>query len=188
MIMKAGPPTKKVGSALAALEGVASGNGDATAGQQDKPAGRQSSLATPRVPYRVLDEVTRKRRLKHELDQLERDNFHDDPHANLTLSKKVPKFDDGLKGGDKQSDRRRSNLRLKVLNFSQLIEEDSKKRPPNYSSAVAPEPAKYNLPRRHYCGVCGYNGKYTCVTCGSRFCSTNCQATHKETRCLKWTS
>lgn len=178
------PATKKVGSALAALEGVATGAGGDT---QDKTPARPS-ITTPRVPYRVLDEVARKRRLKHELDQLERDNFHDDPHANLTLSKKVPKFDDGLKGGEKQSERRRSNLRLRVLNLTQLIDEDSKRKPPNYSTAVAPDPSKYNLPRRHFCSVCGYNGKYTCVTCGARFCSTNCQSTHKETRCLKWTS
>lgn len=180
--------TKKVGSALAAIESVATGGGGAGANDsQDKSAGRPS-LATPRVQYRVMDEVARKRRLKHELDQLERDNFHEDPHANLTLSKKVPKFDDGLKPGEKSSERRRSNLRLRVLSFAQLVDEDSKRHPPNYSSAVAPDPAKYNLPRRHFCGVCGYHGKYTCVTCGSRFCSINCQATHKETRCLKWTS
>ena len=176
------PVTKKVGSALAALEGVASG-GDAS----DKPAGRPSTGA-PRVPYRVMDETARKRRLKHELDQLERDNFHDDPHANLTLSKKVPKFDDGLKSMEKGTDRRRSNLRLRTFNFAQLIDDDSKRKPPNYCTAVAPDPSKYNLPRRHFCAVCGFNGKYTCVTCGTRFCSTTCQATHKETRCLKWTT
>lgn len=142
----------------------------------------------PREAYRVLDASARKRRLKQELDQLERDNFHDDPHANLTLSKKVPKFDDGLKGGDKPNERRKSNLRLKLLNLNQLIEEDARRMPPNYTTATAPDPAKFNLPRRHFCAVCGFNGKYTCVTCGARFCNTNCQATHKDTRCMKWIS
>lgn len=174
--------TKKVGIALAALEGKADNNNDA-----NKAIGRASASNTPRVPYRVMDEVARKRRLKHELDQLERDNYHEDPHANLSLSKKVPKFEDGpARNAGIINERRRSHLRLKLLNFHQLVEEDSKRDPPNYNSAAAPSPDKFNLPRRHFCSVCGYTGKYTCVTCGFRFCSANCQATHKETRCLKW--
>lgn len=144
----------------------------------------RSSGATPREAYRVLDASARKRRLKQEIDQLERDNFHDDPHPNINLSKKVPKFEESNKPGE----RKRSNLRLKLLNLNQLIEEDSRRPPPNYTTAVAPEPSKFNLPRRHFCAVCGLTGKYTCVTCGARFCSTNCQTTHKETRCMKWIS
>lgn len=166
--------TKKIESALAALEGVADG--------QEKPA--QRSITRPQ--YRVMDDIARKRRLKHELDSLERDNYHEDPHANLTLSKKVPKFEDGPKGDEKITERRRSNLRLRALNFGQLIDEDSKRPIPNYCSAVAPPPEKFNLHRRHFCSVCGFTGKYTCITCGSRFCCTNCLATHKETRCMKW--
>lgn len=148
-----------------------------------KPA---RTTAQTRPQYRVMDDIARKRRLKHDLDQLERDNYHDDPHANLSLSKKVPKFDDGSKNNDKQSDRRKSNVRLRTLNFPQLLDEDSKRDPPNYASAAAPPIAKFNLPRRHFCGVCGFTGKYTCVSCGSRFCCISCQETHKETRCLKW--
>lgn len=169
---------KKVGTALAAIESVVEGT------NPEKPS--RPSVGVTRPQYRVMDEIARKRRLKHELDQLERDNYQDDPHANLMLSKKVPKFEDGPKGGDKSSDRRRSNVRLRVLNFAQLLDEDSKRPPPNYHTAVAPDPSKFNLPRRHFCAVCGFSGKYTCVTCGSRFCSINCQATHKETRCMKW--
>lgn len=135
---------------------------------------------------RVMDEVARKRKLKHELDQLECDNYHEDPHANLSLSKKVPKFDDKPKQRDKNSDRRKTNPRLRILSFAQLLDEDSKRVPPNYSSAVAPPIEKFNIPRRHFCSVCGFKGNYTCVSCGSRFCCINCQETHKETRCLKW--
>lgn len=181
---------KKVGSALAALESVASGGnpssgGDAQDNNAKGPSGRPS-IANPRQQYRVMDDIARKRRLKHELDSLERDNYHEDPHANLTLSKKVPKFEDGIKTGEKSIERRRSNLRLRTLNLVQLIEEDSKRPGPNYTTATAPTPDKYNQPRRHFCGVCGLTGKYTCITCGSRFCSITCQATHKETRCMKW--
>lgn len=172
-------PIKKVGS----LAGMESGTG--TGGDtQEKAVGRP--LTTPRQQYRIMDDVARKRRLKHELDLLERDNYHEDPHANLTLNKKVPKFDDGPKGSEKNSDRRKSNLRLKMLNFGQLVEEDSKRNPPNYTTATAPSPEKFNLPQRHFCGVCGHTGKYTCITCGARFCCMNCQQTHKETRCMKW--
>lgn len=170
--------TKKIESALAALESVADG--------QEKPAPR--SATTVRPQYRVMDELTRKRRLKCELDSLERDNFHEDPHANLTLSKKVPKFDEGPKGDEKITERRRSNLRLRNLNFGQLVDEDSKRENFNYSTAVAPPPDRFNLHRRHFCSVCGFTGIYTCITCGSRFCCTNCLGTHKDTRCMKWIS
>lgn len=166
---------KKVGSALAALED----------GAQDKTPSRPAS-STPRLQYRVMDDLARKRRLKHELEQLERDNYHEDPHANLTLNKKLPKFEDGPKGTDKQLERRRSNLRLRALNLAQLIEEDTKRSPPNYATAAAPSPEEFNIPRRHFCGVCGHKGIYICITCGARFCGISCQATHKETRCMKW--
>lgn len=156
--------------------------------QTEKQPARASSLTT-RPQYRVMDEIARKRRLRHELDSLERDNYHEDPHANLTLSKKVPKFHDGPKGdSDKVIERRRSNLRLRQLTFAQLVDEDSRRAPPNYATAVAPSPEVFHIHKRHFCSVCGFTGKYTCITCGSRFCSTNCQATHKETRCMKWIS
>lgn len=165
--------TKKVGSALAALEGVVTG---------EEKVG--PTKANTRPQFKVIDELSRKRRLKRELDSLERDNFQEDPHANLTLSKKVPRFEDGPKsvGGE----RRKSNIRLRALNLAQLIEEDSKRNPPNYTTATAPSPDRFNLPRRRFCAVCGLTGTYTCVTCGDRFCSIYCRDQHKETRCMKW--
>lgn len=47
---------------------------------------------------RVLDDATRKRRQKRQLDSLEKDNFHDDPHAafaHLLAKTKLPAFSDG---------------------------------------------------------------------------------------------
>lgn len=38
---------------------------------------------------RVLDEATRQRRARKALESLEQDNFHDDPHAGLVMSKKA---------------------------------------------------------------------------------------------------
>ena len=51
---------------------------------------------------RVLDEATRKRRQQRQLEALERDNFHDDPHAafaHLAVKSKLPSFTDGTESG-----------------------------------------------------------------------------------------
>ena len=47
---------------------------------------------------RVLDELTRLRRHQRHLEALEKDNYHDDPHASFAhlLNKaKLPSFSDG---------------------------------------------------------------------------------------------
>lgn len=47
---------------------------------------------------RVLDDATRERRQVRQLDSLEKDNFHDDPHAafaHLVAKTKLPAFSDG---------------------------------------------------------------------------------------------
>ena len=41
------------------------------------------------VTRRVLDEATRQRRARKALESLEADNFHDDPHTDLVMSKKA---------------------------------------------------------------------------------------------------
>ena len=58
--------------------------------------GRTRSAAGPQK--RVLDDATRKRRQQRQLEALEKDNFHDDPHAiyaHLTVKAKLPTFADG---------------------------------------------------------------------------------------------
>mmetsp|Transcript_28109 Transcript_28109/g.40034 ORF Transcript_28109/g.40034 Transcript_28109/m.40034 type:complete len:94 (+) Transcript_28109:330-611(+) len=55
---------------------------------------------------------------------------------------------------------------------------------PNYYS-IAAKPSIYPV-RRNFCSVCGYFANYTCVRCGSRYCSIRCNTNHKETRCLKF--
>ena len=50
------------------------------------------------LKVRVLDEATRQRRLKRQLDSLEKDNYQDDPHAafaHLIAKTKLPAFSDG---------------------------------------------------------------------------------------------
>ena len=44
-------------------------------------------------PRRILDEASRRRRQRKALEALEADNFQDDPHADLKLNRKAPKFD-----------------------------------------------------------------------------------------------
>ena len=43
-----------------------------------------------------MDDAARKRRARKAVEALEQDNFHDDPHADLVMSKKLPKFNDNL--------------------------------------------------------------------------------------------
>ena len=43
---------------------------------------------------RVLDEAARRRRQRKALEALEHDNFSEDPHADLKMSKKAPKFEE----------------------------------------------------------------------------------------------
>lgn len=160
---------------------------------------RKSSAQQPvRQQYRVMDEGTRNRRNRQLLDQLERDNFHDDPHANLVMHKKAPKFDDGaIKGAVSTGNNRKSQVhRTRVLTFPQMVDEDGRKGEPNYSSAAAPAPGAVTdasgrmlimIPQRNFCSVCGFGAPYTCVTCGHRYCTVKCLHTHRDTRCMKWT-
>nr|CAG4648344.1 EOG090X0GXS [Moina brachiata]SVE93343.1 EOG090X0GXS [Moina brachiata] len=135
---------------------------------------------------RILDEAARRRRARKALEALEQDNFHDDPHANLVLSKKIPKFEEALDG--KQTRRRKSknfeNFKQRFRkSFAQLLEEEQVNRPepPNYTSALVP-PSKF--PERHFCAVCGFPCNYTCLSCGARYCSVKCLGTHQDTPCL----
>ncbi|KAM7527620.1 hypothetical protein LguiB_031030 [Lonicera macranthoides] len=55
---------------------------------------------------------------------------------------------------------------------------------PSYLKAAVGPPSSTS--RRHFCTVCGFTGKYTCVRCGMRFCAIRCQNIHNDTRCLKF--
>lgn len=136
---------------------------------------------------RVLDSAARMRRQKKAVDGLEHDNFHDDPHANLVMHKKAPKFEETLEAKRK---RRSKGEPLKARfkrSFNALLEEHQASNPeaPSYSHANVP-PSK--LPPRLFCAVCGFQSNYTCVSCGSRYCSIKCLGVHRDTRCLKWTA
>lgn len=55
---------------------------------------------------------------------------------------------------------------------------------PSYLRAAVGPPS--STTRRHFCTVCGFTAKYTCVRCGMRFCAIRCQNIHNDTRCLKF--
>lgn len=38
-------------------------------------------------------------------------------------------------------------------------------------------------PPRPYCSVCGVRGSYSCLRCGTRYCSAKCGTMHAETKC-----
>ncbi|XP_035213178.1 zinc finger HIT domain-containing protein 1-like [Stegodyphus dumicola] len=137
---------------------------------------------------KILDEAARRRRLRKQLENLELDNFHDDPHANLVMHKKAPKFEETLENKKRKKLKTEPYKQRFRKNFTALLEEESfnfTKDKTNYLSARVP-PSRY--PERHFCSVCGFDSNYTCVQCGSRYCCAKCFATHQETRCLKWTA
>ena len=54
---------------------------------------------------RILDDASRRRRQRKALEALEADNFQDDPHADLKMSKKAPKFEESFETGSTESKR-----------------------------------------------------------------------------------
>lgn len=153
-------------------------------------ATRESGRIREADKRRVLDDVTRKRRARKALEALEQDNFHDDPHADLVMSKKIPKFNSSLDNPRKKGRKSRGPDYYRVKyrkTFQQLLEEDRQLNPdgPNYATAQAPPTS---FPERRFCAICGFPSNYTCTSCGTRFCCLKCQSTHQDTRCLKFVS
>ena len=165
-----------------------------------------SRVSLQRKQYRILDESTRNRRNRQQLEQLERDNFHEDPHANLVMHKKAPKFEEVNNKNNPSSSissARRFNLpRSRLLPLNVLIEDDCKNNAPNYITIMTrpysrtpvvsnsnPYLPNIEMPvvKRNFCSVCGFKANYTCIVCGARYCSLACQHVHTDTRCLKWT-
>ncbi|CAJ0930597.1 unnamed protein product [Ranitomeya imitator] len=102
---------------------------------------------------RVLDSATRQRRLTRQLEALEKDNFQDDPHANLPQLKRLPQFDDDHETGKKKKKTRGDHFKLRFRkNFQALLEEQnlSVSEGPNYLTACSPASG---FPQRHFCSV-----------------------------------
>ncbi|XP_014785571.1 zinc finger HIT domain-containing protein 1 [Octopus bimaculoides] len=141
---------------------------------------------------RILDDAARKRRARKALEALESDNFQADPHADLKMSKKAPKFEEYMDIMNSGIGRKKKKNKVEQLkrckkSFNALLEEEQLaiKKTPNYFSAVVP-PSKF--PEKHFCAICGFPSNYKCVSCGARYCCTKCLGTHQDTRCLKYTA
>jgi len=113
------------------------------------------------TPRRSLDAAGRQRRARKALEALEQDNYHEDPHQGLVMSKKAPKF-----GGEGRRKRGRGGeaRQRHRKNLSLLLEEEAvaapmpapgEKAAPSYLTATAPPPLRRVwLPRPvHLCGV-----------------------------------
>lgn len=162
-------------------------------------------------PRRILDEATRQRRQRKALESLDRDNHLDEPQNELKLSRNLPKFEEDLNGSGsgsmigaggsaKKKRRGKSSVgaKLRMRKTLQILLEEEHilmTSGNNSSGEEANERGSYFqaqippslLPARRFCAVCGFEGPYTCVQCGARYCSVKCGETHKDTRCLKWT-
>ncbi|XP_062568746.1 zinc finger HIT domain-containing protein 1-like [Saccostrea cucullata] len=153
---------------------------------------KESSRIKDLQQKRVLDDAARRRRQRKALEALEQDNFQDDPHADLKMSKKAPKFEESMESpaptGKKKRKSKADNFKFRYKkSFAALLEEEHmlNKDPPNYNTAGVP-PSRF--PDRKFCAVCGFPSNYTCVQCGARYCCVRCLGTHQDTRCLKWTA
>uniref|UniRef100_A0A183CI07 ING domain-containing protein n=1 Tax=Globodera pallida TaxID=36090 RepID=A0A183CI07_GLOPA len=60
--------------------------------------------------FESIDEAAKRRRVQQQLESLERDNFQEDPHVNLTWHKAAPKFDDEMVFGDKDIKKRKRKV------------------------------------------------------------------------------
>ncbi|KAK4874045.1 hypothetical protein RN001_013405 [Aquatica leii] len=139
---------------------------------------------------RIVDETSRKRRHRKMLETLEADNYHEDPHADLVMSKKIPKFDENLetRTRSKRKEKSADYYQMKFRkHFLQLLEEDRVEaevtRRYSYMDMASEDTT---MPYRHFCAVCGFFSPYVCLTCGMRYCTIRCMDTHMDTRCLKW--
>ena len=75
--------------------------------KQKTELGRQSNRLIAQQPLRTFDEAAKRRRIQKQLETLEKDNFHEDPHANISWHKAAPKFDDEMVFAGREEGKRR---------------------------------------------------------------------------------
>jgi len=150
----------------------------------------QSARIKDQQARRVLDSAARQRRARKALESLEQDNNHEDPHADLVMSKKA------LSLFQEDSPEKRPKRKVRTMeyykqrfrkNIDQLLDEEANDEDGSvgYIYAQVPESKR---PPRSLCAVCGFPSGYSCVTCGTKYCSLRCLEVHQDTRCLKWTA
>mmetsp|Transcript_23392 Transcript_23392/g.24038 ORF Transcript_23392/g.24038 Transcript_23392/m.24038 type:complete len:155 (+) Transcript_23392:40-504(+) len=136
---------------------------------------------------RKVDQETRKEVKDKRLQMLEADNYNIESTTNEVDEADFSEEEDTStrkkKSRTKLNGTNRPQRKIRDLDRiidSQLISPYSES---NFVGILA-QPSLY--PPRHFCSVCGNCSNYSCVRCGSRFCSIKCNNHHKETRCLKF--
>lgn len=152
----------------------------------------------------VVDDDERKRARKARLDALENDaSVVDDTELDNADDEEFVLDDIGP--DDSKDNKKQKNKTIKSRRASRgslvgkgrgpktlqdWIEQDGLEEYPDYEPnylTCSASPPKFRS-SRHFCSVCGQNSRYTCLRCGSKYCSMKCSAIHNETRCLKFTA
>ncbi|KAI8366862.1 zinc finger HIT domain-containing protein 1-like protein [Blakeslea trispora] len=142
-----------------------------------------------RVKYTHDPEIHSKH-LKRQLDSLEKDNHQplSDVEGLISIALAAQEEDIATTtttaGASRKSRSRSINAHSTKANLTMLLEEAPVTTYCYQTCAVKPS----IYPPRKFCSVCGYQSDYICLRCGMKYCSTVCLSTHRETRCLKWTT
>ncbi|PUU73143.1 hypothetical protein B9Z19DRAFT_571452 [Tuber borchii] len=64
-----------------------------------------------------------------------------------------------------------------------LMDAQGPGQPLGYAASASRPSAK---PKRVFCEICGYWGKYKCQKCSARYCGLQCGGVHSETKCNKF--
>ncbi|CAO3613342.1 unnamed protein product [Cunninghamella blakesleeana] len=140
----------------------------------------------------AIDINAHENHLKRQLDSLEYDNHQSlnnvEGLINIALAAQEQN-EEGLVPRKSRQKKSRTSIYSSKTNLNTLLEEahleDYSPDVPTYLTCNS-APSKY--PPRNFCSVCGFSSNYKCLRCGMKYCTVKCLNTHKETRCLKWTS
>ncbi|KAK9453343.1 hypothetical protein V1511DRAFT_512976 [Dipodascopsis uninucleata] len=138
--------------------------------RKQEPSSSTGSIRKRNVQQVEL--VALRRATNRRLAELERENYHDGIKIDVPRS-------EGRQSSGKTAGVRKLLASKKTI--TNLFDEDEAGANEYYATAARPS----TYPSRALCSVCGYWGDITCMRCKARYCSLPCEATHRETRCLK---
>ncbi|CAN6674796.1 hypothetical protein TRVA0_065S00562 [Trichomonascus vanleenenianus] len=131
----------------------------------------------------AADSSSRQRAIARRIAELEKENYHD-AKIDIPPIDLVPEVEAAQKKTGARAVGATINSR-RILSSKKTLQNHLDDDPANakvFRDGAADEP-KY--PPNKMCSICGYWGKVTCVRCGAKYCGIRCEATHRETRCLK---
>lgn len=133
-----------------------------------------------RTQYQA-DSSTKTRAINRRIAELERENFIetriDTPKLDL-VPEAVQTKKSSQRVGNTVNSRR---ILASKKSLSNHLDDD----PTNATVYENGKVEGSDYPVQKLCTICGYWGKVTCIRCGARYCDMVCEATHRETRCLK---